>query len=106
MKKLILLIALVSLTFVSCERGSTSLNLNGTEQGLPPELKGLRVYTVQDGITHVKVALFNGQVNSVTYPVGKTEETTIIINGGGTPRTIECKEIISETDEIIVIRKK
>lgn len=105
MKKLFLLIALVSLTFVSCERGSTRTSLNGNESALPPELKGLKIYTVSTGISSVRVAVLDNKVNSVTYPVGKTEETTIIINGG-TPRTIECKEIISETDDIIVIRKR
>lgn len=108
MKKLFLLITLVSLTFVSCERGVTNIKLNGDEYGLPSELKGLKVYNVSTGpLSYVKVAVLNGQVNSTTYAVGKTQETTLIINlPNSSTRTIECKEIVSETDDIIVIRKR
>ena len=105
MKKLIVLGLLLAL--MSCERGSTTMSLTGSESALPPELKGLKVYTVSTGISYVKVAVLNNQINSTTYTEGKTTHTTIIINpNNGTPRTIECKEIISETDDIIVVRKK
>ena len=105
MKKLIVLGLLLAL--MSCERGSTTMSLTGGESALPPELKGLKVYTVSTGISYVKVAVLNNQVNSVTYTEGKTTHTTIIINpNNGATRTIDCKEIISETDDIIVIRKK
>ena len=36
--------------------------------------------------------------------VGKIQETTIIVNGNQ-PRTILAKQILSETDSIIVIKK-
>lgn len=105
MRKLIVFVLLLS--FISCDRGSTTTTLTGEESGLPPELKGLKIYTVSTGLSNVRVAVLNKQVNSTTYTVGKTSETTIIINpNNGTTRTIECKEIISETDDIIVIRKK
>lgn len=108
MKKLIVLGLLLAL--MSCERGGTTLSLNGNESALPPELKGLRVYSVNTGLAgigQVKVAILNGQINSTTYAVGKTTETVIHINQPNVAsRTIECKEIISETDDIIVIRKR
>jgi len=92
--------------FGCSERGNTHTKLNGTEQNLPPELQGLKVYTINDGfLSYVKVAVLNGQVNSATYHVGKTTETTIIVKGKNGTRTIIATEILSETDNIIVIRK-
>lgn len=107
MKKLIVILCLLSM-FMSCERGGTTISLTGNESALPPELKGLKVYNVNtSALGQVRVAVLNGQVNSTTYSVGKTTETVVnIYLPNGTPRTINCKEIISETDDIIVIRKK
>lgn len=102
MKKLFVILFVLLL---GCTPGTTTQKLTGYEPTLPPELQGLKVYTVQTGgLSEVKVAILNGQVNSVTYPVGKTQQTTIMVNGQS-PRTINC-EIISETKEIIVLRKK
>jgi len=71
----------------------------------PPELKGLKIYTVGTSTGFdVKVAVLNNEINSVTYSEGKTHETTIIINGNK-ERVIHAKEILSENDSIIVIKK-
>lgn len=107
MKKVIFVLVLL-VTLMSCERGVTNVTLNGNENSLPQELKGLKVYNVSLGtLSDIKVAVLNGQVNSVTYPVGKTRQTTIIVKSeNGNIRMIEYKEIISETDEVIVIRKR
>lgn len=112
-KKYYLLLAIIMITAIiialsGCVKGSATQRLSGDEPALPQELKGLKVYTVHTGgIGEIKVAILNGEVNSLTYPVGKTEETTIVINKGHyDERVIEAEEILSETDEIIVIKKK
>lgn len=85
--------------------GETIVRLNGNEAALPAELRGLKVYRVQlEGGNWCRVAVLNGTVNSVTHTTGKLLTTTIIINGN-TSRTITAKQILSETDSIIVIKK-
>ena len=92
---------------MSCDdSGVTRKTLSGNEEQLPAELKGLKVYNVSTGGGNwVRVAVLNGEVNSTTYQVGKIQETTIIIGDKAKPRVIQAKEILSETDSIIVIRK-
>ncbi len=110
MKRILILLVLATLV-VSCEKGRTTQRLNGNEPGLPPELKGLKVYTVTTGaLGEVKVAVLNNQVNSLTYAVGKTTENVIIINstdsyGSSQPRTIMAKEVLFENSEIIIVKK-
>ena len=107
MKKIILFSILLFIA-VSCEDpGVTSQKLTGSEEILPDELKGLKVYSVSLGEgDYVKVAMFGDQINSATYSEGKTTETTIIINPENyNMRTIHAKEIVYETNEIIVVRK-
>ena len=53
----------------------------------------------------IRVAVLNGGVNSTTYMEGKIQETTIIVGDKPKQRVITAKEILSETDSIIVIRK-
>jgi hypothetical protein len=112
MKTKLVLIAILfaTLSLSSClEQGESSVRLDGsTDINLPPELKGLKVYSVGiSGGDVVKVAVINGDVNSLTYTVGKTQQTTIVVNKDRyNERVIEADEIISETDDIIVIRKK
>jgi hypothetical protein len=111
----ILVIFAVRFGLTSCgEKGRTKQKLTGYEQNLPQELKGLKVYEVDiDGISTVKVAVLNGQVNSTTYSVGKYTETTIILDPadqygdvyGENRRTITAKEVIYENDSIIIIKK-
>src|ERR1035437_463875 len=103
--KLFFLILLMIFLF-SCddEKGTTIQSLNGDEQGLPDDLKGMKLYYVSMGNngSGIYVAkLPNNTINAVSFLQGKTQITTIIINN----RTIVAKEIISETADIIVIRK-
>ncbi len=104
--KIITLIAIIAIVFTSCEEaGTTSKKLNGYEQDLPAELKGLKIYRVSTGaISYVNVAILDNGVNSVTYPVGKTQETTIIVNKQN-GKLIEVSEILVENDSVIVCRK-
>jgi hypothetical protein len=99
--------ALMIMFASSCNKGETKVYLTGYEESLPPELKGLKVYLVKTGaLSNVKVAILNGQVNSATYPVGKSQETTIIFNQGWREeRIVIAKGIIYENDSILVIRK-
>lgn len=105
----LLSVILLSLVLFSCERaGVTRQKLTGAEEILPAELKGLKVYSVSCGEgEYVNVAILNGEMNSATYSEGKTTETTIVVDKGNyKERTIYAKEVLSETDDIIVIRKK
>lgn len=104
--KTFLLVFFFALIAFSCESGTTEVKLHGTEQKLPDELKGLKVYRVSTGFSEVMVAILNGQVNSTTYPVGKTTQTTIVLNKDHyNERTIEAKAILFENDEMILIKK-
>lgn len=107
--KTFLIILLFSFITISCiKKGEVIQRLDGTESNLPDELKGLKVYVVGTGDgDDIKVAILNGQVNSGTYSVGKTQATTIVVNKDHyDERTIEAKAILLETDDIIVIKKK
>lgn len=100
-----ILLAIVILT-ASCEdAGVTSKRINGDELNLPEELKGLKIYSVSiGGGDYVKVAILDGNVNSTTYPVGKIQRSTLIINKKNN-KLIEIKEILIENDSLIVCRK-
>jgi len=103
--KRLLIIAIVLILSSCTPKGVAIQRTNGNEKTLPDELKGLKVYDVSIGEgDYIKVALMNGKSNSTRYMVGKIHETTIIINSGE-KRLINAKEIISETDSILVIKK-
>lgn len=112
MKKLIIVCFLF--LFVSCfdegENLGKVLDVSKIENNtLPESLQNLQVYCI--GTTNggtVMVGILNDTLNSLTYQQGKTQETIIMINNKNsqTKRIIEAKEILSETDDIIVIRKK
>lgn len=106
MKKIITLITLI-MTITSCaEPGTHRVTLNGNESTLPDELKGLKVYNIATDKGFVKVAVMNNQINSTTYTVGKTQQTTLIINNNQTtPKLIQVKNIIMENDSLIICRK-
>lgn len=106
MKNSILALLLLTSYLFSCSsEGETHISLDGTQSNLPPELKGLKVYTISTSpISYVKVAVLNNEINSTTYSEGKTSESTIIINQK-TGKIYQVKEIISENDTIIVARK-
>lgn len=96
-----------SIYFTSChdEAGVTVKKLNGDEENLPKELKGLKVYLVSTGDNgYIKVAVMNGEVNSTTYTEGKIQTSTVLINNKNV-RTIEIKQIMLENDSMIVCRK-
>jgi hypothetical protein len=101
------IVAIIMLGMFSCQQpGSSIQKLNGNEQNLPPELKGLKVYWVytDDGGSGVNVAVLNGEVNSLTYKSGKTQISTIMVDKQNN-RIIEIKEILIENDSLIVCRK-
>lgn len=106
----ILMILLLLVTITSCvEKGVTTQKLTGDEQNLPDELKGLKIYSVSTGGGDwIKVAVLNNQINALSYSEGKYSEHVIIVENKDSydERIIEVEEIISETDDIIVIKKK
>ena len=106
MKKIFLVLSLSVVMFSCIDEGETFTHLNGNEQNLPPELKGLKVYWVytDDGGSGVNVAVLNGEVNSLTYKSGKTQISTIMVDKQNN-RIIEIKEILIENDSLIVCRK-
>jgi hypothetical protein len=106
-KFFIAVLLLVVVTTCCLNKGEASQNLNGDENELPDELKGLKVYTVGIGnLNNVRVAVLNGEINSLTYTEGKATKTTIIINKDRyNKRTIVAKDIVMENDSLILIRK-
>ena len=106
--KRILLALTVVMMMASCEDGGTTrISLSGDEQLLPPELKGLKVYSVATGGgSYIKVAILNGEVNSVTEHVNKHDQTTILLNKQQSPsKVIEIRDIVMENDSMILCRK-
>lgn len=103
MKKIVTFLFILFL--MSCEQaGTTTFDLSGGEEKLPQELKGMKVYKVYvDGGNYVRVAILNNQINSLTYPVGKIQNTTILSKQTG--KLIVVNNIISENDSIIVCKK-
>lgn len=103
------IIVLLCTLFLSCkgEKGTSDLLLNGTEDALPLELKGLKVYEVRTSIggDYVKVAILNDEVISTAEQVGKHDEYTIIINKPSN-KIINVSKILLENDSIIIIRKQ
>lgn len=107
MKKLFLLL-ITCMLFASCEeKGVTRNDLNGSENNLPDELKGLKVYDVSTGGgCYVKVAVLNGKINSINYKEGKHEESVLILDRTNDASTsISISSIIMENDSIIIARK-
>ena len=106
MKKILTILFFIALLTISCEdKGVTRQPLTGDETNLPPELKGLKVYTVSTGSgNYVKVGILNNQAISTTYKSGKHQQSVILVNKE-TPRTINVESVISENDSIIVIKK-
>ena len=109
MKKIFILLAIV-LIFQSClDKGETRVQLQGTESNLPPELKGLKIYTVSTGpMSEINVAVLNGHIAGEQYKEGKNDAYVTVINPADSTnvRIITAKSIISENDSIIVIKKR
>lgn len=104
--KFLLLVTVFSLFFIGCdEAGVASKRLNGDEQDLPDELKGLSIYNVSiGGGNYVKVAVLDGEINSTTYQVGKAQESVVIVNKKS-KKAINVSQILLENDSLIVFRK-
>lgn len=104
--KIVILIGILFSLVISCEQaGVTRMKIEGTEETLPKELKGLKIYEVSTGNGgSVKVGVLNNQVNGLTYPEGKLKESVIMVHNGQN-RIIEVESIISENDSIMVIKK-
>ena len=102
-------IMLISFIMVSClEKGEVMQTLTGGEETLPDELKGLKVYRVGTGDGEIiSVAVLNGQTVGTRYKSGKNDAYVAIVNDEvtQTQTQIFAKEIISENDSIIVLRK-
>lgn len=105
-KKLFLVLMLCCI-FVSCDdTGTVHKRLNGDEQQLPTELKGLQIYSVSiGGGNYVKVAVLNDNLNAITYSEGKYQKTTIMVNKKNENKLIQVSEILVDTDSILVCRK-
>jgi hypothetical protein len=106
MKKIIV-IGLLGL-LLSCEKsGEATQLLNGSEASLPEELKGLKVYNVSLGDNgYIKLAMFDDNIRSISYPSGKTTQSIIILdNSQVSQRGVPVKEIIFENDSLIMARK-
>jgi hypothetical protein len=104
------LLMLILLTFSCKDKGVSTTELTGVETNLPPELKGLKVYKISIGdLEYIRVGVLNGEVNSVGYPAGKVEGTTLLlhnrVNGNMSVRPIFVKAITFENDSVIVILK-
>jgi len=98
--------AMLAVVFTSCDdAGVTSKKLNGDEQNLPDELRGLKIYNVSTGGgNYVKVAVLDDKINSTTYQVGKVSESIVIVNKQN-GKLIEVSQILVENDSVIVCRK-
>ena len=104
MKKIILTITTL-LLISSCSDPGTSEILLDDHKNLPTELKGLRVYNVSTGRgSPINVAVLNSDLNSVTYRVGKRNESVILINKQ-TNKMIEVSDVVMENDSLIICRK-
>jgi len=100
------ILCVLSLCLVACEeeKGTTTEQLDGDERHLPEELEGLKVYSVKTEEGYVKVAFMDGKINSTTYNVDKTEESTILLEKPNA-QTIKIEEVLMENDSMILCRK-
>jgi hypothetical protein len=107
MKYTFLILLVFAITLNSChEAGTSTTSLHGSEQTLPDELKGLKIYTVSTGgLSYVQVGVLdNARTTSLSHSEGKHHESFILVEKN-TGRTIPVGEIISENDSIIVCKK-
>lgn len=108
MKNLFLALILL-ITFSCTEKGVTKTVFNGgiESEKLPTELKDLKLYWVEtsNGLgSGVYVGFMDGYKSTSTTLPGKSQVTVVLLSKNK-ERTIYAKEILSETDSIIVIRK-
>lgn len=105
-KILSIICVILTMTLLSCkDPGVTNQTLIGSEEGLPEELKGLKIYNVSTGGgNYVKVAIIDEKINSLTYQVGKTTQSVIFLNKEDN-KTYEVSQVLMENDSLIVFRK-
>lgn len=98
----ILAVTLLSFGLVSCDPAGTSkIRVTGNESELPPELKGLKIYSVSCGEgDYIKVAVLNNAAVGTSYKEGKYTEDVAIIND-----SIPSEQVIFENDTIKIVRK-
>jgi hypothetical protein len=98
----ILAVTLLSFGLVSCDPAGTSkIRVTGNENELPPELKGLKIYSVSCGDgDYVKVAVLNNVAVGTSYREGKHTQDVVIVSDS-MPR----EQIIFENDTIKIVRK-
>lgn len=105
-KAFVFLLGLSLSLLISCEKeGVTRNKIEGNESGLPPELKGLKIYDVSiGGGSYVKVGVLDNEVKGLTYREGKHTGSIVMVHKSQN-RVIEIETIISENDSIMVIKK-
>lgn len=100
----ILAVTLLSFGLVSCDPAGTSkIRVTGNESELPPELKGLKIYSVSCGEgDYIKVAVLNNAAVGTSYSEGKYTESVGIINAND---SVPSEQVIFENDTIKIVRK-
>lgn len=103
MKQLLFALSLLLLT--SCgERGETSLVMNGEEEGLPAELKDMKIYRVNLGTGNfIYVCMLNGVPISAKNTSNKSPQAVVLNEASG---TYQIGDIIWETDSMMMCRKR
>ena len=77
MKKL-LIIASIALAITGCTPSAKDISEQYT---MPEELKDCTITYLQGKYTHLTVVRCPNSTTSTTYPVGKTTQTTVVIDG-------------------------
>jgi hypothetical protein len=107
MKRIFIIVLLCTLFFACAEKGTSDLLLNGTEETLPLELQGLKVYTVKTRLVGgtIKVAILNNEIVSTTNRVNKNNTNYTVIIKKPFNKAINVSQILLENDSIIIFRK-
>lgn len=77
MKKL-LTIAFIAIAFYGCTPSAKDISEQYT---IPEELKDCTITYLQGKYTYLNVVRCHNSTTSTTYPVGKTTQTTVVIDG-------------------------
>lgn len=95
---------IIILLLASCSSNTRQIYVD--QNGMPDELKGLKIYRVpyEGGLSSVKIGVLNNQVVSTTYQQGKHTETIIMVNQPSS-KVINVSSILLENDSIIICRK-
>jgi hypothetical protein len=108
MKNLYLIFFLITIALmpiiISCvEPGTVDLIDTGKIEG-----KNIKIYSYWYAKGYnVKLAFIEDEINSVTYSVGKHEETVILVNSNENVKSVQTitGNIIMENDSMILIKK-